>query len=384
MSWAIAHVITKLELGGAQLSTLFEVAHGAIGRDHRYLLFGPGGMLTDRARSLPNVTCIEIEALAREIDPASEAAAFAQLRTAFNEIRARTGKKLLVHTHSSKAGILGRFAARSAKVDRIVHSIHGFGHAHHGGTVQRAAFRGLEQAAGAVTHGFTADSLANIRQAKAEGILGRKPHAVVHCGIDPSVYADDADMRARVRSGLGMADDDFVFLGLSCLKPQKDPLSFIRVAKQLEARAPHAKLLLAGDGELRGPCETLIRTLHCNNVTLLGWRQDVPDLLRASDALLHTSLWEGLPQAFGQAMAAGRPIVATRVDGAPEAIDDGVTGVLCEPADVDGMSAAAAGMANDPSWAKSLGDEGRARCHTFSQTTQLDALESFYRSLGVK
>jgi glycosyltransferase involved in cell wall biosynthesis len=126
---------------------------------------------------------------------------------------------------------------------------------------------------------------------------------------------------------------------IACLKPQKAPLDFIKVCDSVARELPDACFLLVGDGVLREAVENEIegrKLQHCMH--LLGWRNDIPEILKAIDVLVLTSLWEGLPRVFPQAMAAGVPVVATRVDGAPEAIMDGVNGFLLDPGDIEGLA----------------------------------------------
>src|SRR5262249_9227854 len=149
---------------------------------------------------------------------------------------------------------------------------------------------------------------------------------------------------------------------IACLKPQKAPLDFVEVAARVLERAPGTRFVLVGDGELRPAVEAAIGARGVGDrVELLGWRRDVPDLLRSFDLLLHTPRWEGLPRVFAEAMATGIPIVATSVDGAPEAIEDGVNGRLLQPGDVEGLAAAVAQLARDPDRRRAMGAAGIPR-----------------------
>jgi glycosyltransferase involved in cell wall biosynthesis len=379
-TWDLAHVITKLELGGAQLATLYEVEHATACTGDRFLLYGPGGMLEPEARALEKVRAVEVPALAREVRPGRDARAVAQLSLALRRLRT-PGRRLLVHTHSSKAGILGRGAARAAGADVVVHSIHGFGHADPWApALRRGAFLAAEQLAAHITDGYTADSAANLDQAWRDGILGQVPARVVRCGIDTGAFAKPARQPAAVRAELGCGSD--VVLGAFCFKPQKDPITFLRVAAEVLRHRPDTEFWLAGDGELRPVVEEEIGRLGIGErVRLLGWRRDVADLLHACDLLLHTSLWEGLPQVFPQAMVAGRAVVATSVDGAPEAIEDGVTGLLCAPGDVHALAAAVVQLLADPALRETMGRSGKAAAAAFSRERMVEELDRLYLEL---
>jgi glycosyltransferase involved in cell wall biosynthesis len=169
---------------------------------------------------------------------------------------------------------------------------------------------------------------------------------------------------------------------VACFKPQKAPLEFVDVAGAVLAREDRARFVLVGDGEMRGEVEARIREQGIGErVTLLGWRRDVPELMRSFDILLHTSLWEGLPRVFPEAMATGLPIVATRVDGAPEAVEEGVNGYLFEPGDTDGMAAALESLVSQPERRRRLGQAGLGRVAEWDIDGMVRAQEDLYDHL---
>jgi len=381
--WALVHVITKLELGGAQLATLAEVTRSQLPWKKRYLVYGVGGILDEEAEALPEVQCLQVPNLIRELSPRKDIAALNDLVKIFREI----GKegKFLVHTHSSKAGILGRLAARLAGANRIIHSIHGFGHSHHPNTLVRKVLWGAEKVASYCTDGFTGDSSANLVQGKEQSLIGKIPHGVVYCGVDTEEFKcldpDDSQLQT-LREELSIPREHHIILNISCLKPQKDPITYVEVAQRVLQEHPNTTFLLAGDGELRGELESTIENMGIqSSVRLLGWRRDIPGLLALSDLMVLTSLWEGLPQSFGQAMATGTPIVATRVDGAPEAIVEGVNGLLYDTKDVDGLSSGISRLLGDEKTRREMGERARESASRFSQETMLDTLDSFYASI---
>lgn len=358
--------------------------HSEFATGERYLLHGPGGLLDREAGQLARTEAIEVPALGRQIEPRADAEAIQQLAGLLRRLRRQRPKqRWLVHTHSSKAGILGRWAARAAGYDLVVHSIHGFGHNSRQSPALRAALLAVEQATSVMTDGFTADSEANIAQARREGIIDQVPARVVRCAIDVPTFSAPARPRSEVRRELGVPDDHVVALNLSCLKPQKDPETYVRIASQVVAAHPKTTFLLAGDGELRDSVTRLAERYRLGDrFCLLGWRRDAPELLHAADLLVMTSLWEGLPQVFPQAMAAGIPIVATRVDGAPEAVEHGVTGLLFEVGDVDGMAAGIGELVTDGEARASFGAAGRERVEAFSNRRMIEDLDAFYEELA--
>jgi len=380
--WDLLHVITKLELGGAQLATLREVERARFATGARHLAFGPGGALDATAARLPGVTTHVVEALGREVSPTDDLAAILAIARLVRRLR-RPGARLLVHTHSSKAGVVGRLGARLGGADRVVHSVHGFGHGHGRTGAAAAALYSAEWVAGLAAHGFTADSLANVLQGEREGLFHGRPARVVRCGVDLAAYRQPAVSRAETRARLGLEPDAAVVLTLACLKPQKDPRTWVEVAARVAAAAPGVVFLMAGDGELRAEVEALIAARGLErSARLLGWRRDVPDLLHASDVFFLPSLWEGLPQAIVQAMAARLPVVATAVDGNPEAVHAGDNGYLVAPGDVPAMTTALSRLLADPALRARLGGRGPALAEAFSEERMIRDLDAFYAEVA--
>ena len=384
MPWDLLHIITKLELGGAQLATLHEVAHSRFADGRRYLAFGPGGLLDSEARKLDAVECIELLHLGRDLRMTTDLRAVLEIAALVRRLkRNRPFARLLVHTHSSKAGVVGRLGARLGGADRIVHSIHGFGHGHYGHGIVQQALLAAERMAGFVTDGFTADSQANFTQGERDRVLYHRPRRVVRCGVTLADYTSSPHDRKATRATLGIDTDAPVILTLACLKPQKAPLVWAEVAAAVVQQEPSAIFLLAGDGELRPEVEALIaRRDLARNLRLLGWRRDVADLLHASDLFLLTSRWEGLPQAIIQAMAARLPVVATNVDGNAEAVAHGENGWLHATDDVDSMTASLLGLIRDPGRRLNMGARGAERCAPFSVEQMVGDLDEFYAAVA--
>ncbi|HZE88238.1 MAG TPA: glycosyltransferase family 4 protein [Verrucomicrobiae bacterium] len=343
----VFHVITQLELGGAQANTLYTVTHLDRARFEPVLVAGVGGILAEEARD-SGVPCRFLPELVRPISPARDVRAYLALKRLFARER-----PAIVHTHSSKAGILGRLAAAGAAVPIRIHSIHGWGFHPEQPAPLRALLVAAERLAARRTTAFISVSEANVKQGESLGILDRRRARVVHSGIRLGEFSPRP-------AGTGSGD---VVIGMvACFKPQKAPIDFVEVAARVLAAEPGARFVLAGDGELREAIESRIREKGIGGrVTLLGWRRDVPALMRTFDILLHTSRWEGLPRVFAEAMATAIPVVATRVDGAPEAIEEGVNGRLFEPGDVAGMARAVLDLVRDAPLRRRMGRAGLER-----------------------
>lgn len=370
--WRVAHVITHLELGGAQLATLSQISRSRFFAGSRTLITG-GGRLLERARALPGVWVVTIPELARRPDPLRDARA---LRKLIAVLRRPGDGPLLVHTHSPKAGVLGRIAARAAGAAKVIHSVHGFGHGH-GGSVD--LFGWMERSCARLADGYTTDSAANRRQGLAEGLFADRPVEVVHCGVDLGAFRFDPLAGTRVRDALGIDYRTPLIVTLANFKPQKDPLTWVRVVDEVARADATAVFAFAGDGPLRPEVERAVRERGLSErVRLLGWRDDAPALLGAADLFLLTSRWEGLPQSFGQAMAAGLPIVATDVDGAPEAVEDGVTGFLRPAGDAPALAEAVLTLIRSPRDRDRMGERARQRAAKFSEARMVATLDRFY------
>jgi glycosyltransferase involved in cell wall biosynthesis len=335
----VVHVITQLELGGAQENTLHTCRALDRQRFGVALLFGPGGLLDDEAYAIPEARVESIAELVRPLAPKADALAVAaltrRLRSLLNEHRARgfAPERFVVHTHSSKAGILARWAARAAGVPKIVHTIHGFGFHEGQAPLAHRLFLEAERAAGRLTDAFIGVSRANLAEAQSRGIIRRGQRAcLIRSGMNLDAIRSASGQRSPTRARLGLEDADEVVLTIANFKPQKDPLTMIAAMRELVALRPRAKLLFAGDGELRPSVEAAIdRAGLSSHVVLLGWRRDIPALLAASDVVALSSVFEGLPRSAVQALAARRPFVGTRVDGTAEVIRQGRNGFLVEP-----------------------------------------------------
>ena len=324
----VIHIITKLELGGAQENTIYTCRHLDRSRFEVALLYGPGGLLDDDAQSIEYADIQAVPSLVREVRPGTDARCSADLYRRIRSIRRRhvarwgdTGQ-IVVHTHSSKAGLLGRLAAKAAGVPHVIHSIHGFGFYEGQNPAKHAVFVNAERAAAAVTGAFIGVSRANLAEGRARGII-RNHHRVrlIRSGFDLDGFRAAVANGQQLRRNLGFAQDDEIIVSIANMKPQKDPLTLVAAMARLRRKRPKAVLLFAGDGQLRPQVEAAIeREDLARQFRLLGWRRDVPELMGAADTVVLSSRFEGLPRVAVQSVVARRPFVGTRVDGTPEII----------------------------------------------------------------
>ena len=268
----------------------------------------------------------------------------------------------LVHTHSSKAGIVGRLGAWLAGVPRIVHTAHGWSFNDEQSPATRMMFMTLERMAARITDRLFVVSEADLRKGRMHRIGHPDRSRVLRSGIDAELYREPSRPREELRQELGFAPQDVVVGTLACLKRQKAPLDFVEAARLSRQADERLRFFIAGDGPQRRAVETRIAAAGlCDDVKLLGWRNDAPDLLHAMDLFLLTSRFEGLPRAVLQAMAAGVPVIATDVDGTPEVVRDGETGILVPPSRPDAAAQRVVELGSDPGARARLAGEARAR-----------------------
>ena len=378
----VIHIITRMELGGAQQNTLYTISHLDKENFLPYLITGRGGELFTAALGFKNT--LIAEDLVREVSPLRDVMAFFQLRRLIKSIAESppAAAPMIVHTHSSKAGILGRWAARCVSIPVIIHSIHGFGFHDYQSCIVRNLFILIEKITARITTRFIAVSEANQQKGVALHLFPPEKTVVIRSGIEINRFKNPAVSRSQLRGSLGIPDTAPIIAMIACLKPQKSPLDFIKVCDNVRRELPNAHFLLVGDGALRETVEKEINGLklqHCTH--LLGWRNDIPEILNAIDVLVLTSLWEGLPRVFPQAMAAGVPVVATRVDGAPEAIKDGVNGFLLDPGDIKGLARKTVSLIQSPLQFSSMEIQNRQIVAEFDIQRMVSQQEALYKDL---
>jgi glycosyltransferase involved in cell wall biosynthesis len=376
MKVKVFHVITKLELGGAQKVTLMTLERLPRDRYELGLVTGPEGLLVDWASRIPSLTRVWNKWLVREVQPMKDALTLVTLWRLFRRERPQ-----IVHTHSAKAGIIGRWAAKLAGVPLIFHTAHGFGFNDFQRPAVRNFYVALERFTGRITTKLFIVSYANADKAEKCGMVRRGDWVLARDSIAVEEFLQPRPRRRKLAEW--KVPKDKVIVGMvACFKPQKSPEDFVEVAASVLAKTDRVHFVMAGDGELRRSVEDRIRKHGIGeHVTLLGWQneKDMPEIYRNLDVVVLTSLWEGLPCVFSEAMACELPIVATNVDGAREAIIDGENGYLHDPHDVSGMAESVLRLVADEDLRRTMGSRGKSRIMEFDIGTSVDMVESTYR-----
>ncbi|MCX5685620.1 MAG: glycosyltransferase, partial [Planctomycetota bacterium] len=325
----IAHVITRLILGGAQENTLLTCREQArLGHEVTLLTGppeGPEGSLMEEAGRLP-IRTVLVPSLVRAIHPWHDLEAYLDLAKHFRDIHPD-----VVHTHSSKAGILGRRAARRSGVPCIVHTIHGLPFDAYRGRLANFAYRTAERTAARWSHRLIAVCSDMADRAAAAGLAPREQISVVYSALDADRFRAASGERDAVRQEWGAGPDDFVFLAIARLFHMKGYELLLPAFAEVARRRPAARLVIAGAGVLRPQYEALAARLGvADRVKFLGLVPTgrIPAMLWAADAVVHAGLREGLARVLPQAGLCRRPAVAYDIGGAREVLRDGENGFL--------------------------------------------------------
>jgi glycosyltransferase involved in cell wall biosynthesis len=380
----VTHVITRLVIGGAQENTVSTVFGLRQTSEFQPSLVsgpttGPEGSLAplfDKELGLLTI----VPDLVREIDPFKDYRALRRLTRLFRETRPQ-----IVHTHSGKAGVLGRLAAARAGVPIIIHTIHGPSFGDFQGPLSNCVFKLAERRAGKVTTHFVSVAQAMTDQYLTAGIGRPEQYTRVFSGfaIGPFLAAEN-DLALRWRWGI--ASDDIVIGKTARLFELKGHDDLIAVAPAVLQRVPNAKFLLVGDGAWRERLEGKVRSLGLQkNFVFAGLvpPEEIPRYVGIMDALVHLSRREGLPRALPQALAAAKPVIAYDCDGAREVCLPDKTGLLVCTGDLSGLTENLVQLAENPGLRQRLGMAGRELVReSFSTATMVEKLCTLYRQLA--
>jgi glycosyltransferase involved in cell wall biosynthesis len=295
----------------------------------------------------------------------------------------REHRPQIVHTHTAKAGVVGRVAARLAGVPVIVHTYHGHVFHEYFSPTRTRLFLAIERWLSRFT-----DRLVTVSEAVRQDLLGlgvgtADRIAVVPLGLDLEPFLRCEHLRGQLRAELRLGSDTLLVGHVARLVPIKRHEDFLRAAAMVMERVPTCRAVIVGDGERRAELEGVVRHLGLKDRAIfLGWRRDL-DRIYADLALVTlTSANEGSPVALIEAMAAGRAVVATRVGGVPDLVDDGVTGLLVPPKDPAALAEAIIARIADPERRRMMGDAGRKRVHpAFSAERLLSDMDRLYTEL---
>lgn len=362
MTFRVVHFITRLIIGGAQENTLLTVEdQHRVYQDPVTLIAGPGlgpeGSLVERAQA-GGIDIRILPGMRRSIHPWRDWTSYRQLIRLLREI-----KPQIVHTHSSKAGILGRAAAARLGIP-AVHTIHGAAfHYGQSAAAQRLYVRAEKWAASRCQRLISVcDAMTD--HYVAAGVAPRDQFVTIYSGMEVEPFLNSPRPPEIVRRELGLKPEHVVITKVGRLFHLKGHEFVIAAARRVVRAYPNVRFVFVGDGILRNQFQAEIGRAGLTDAfvfTGLVPPSKVPELIHASDIIVHTSLWEGLARVLPQALIAGKPVVSYDVDGAREVVIPGQTGYLLPPQSVDALAAALCELAADLALRERLGRTGRER-----------------------
>ena len=325
--------------------------------------------------SQAGVRVFEVPTLVREVRPILDAWAMLALWRLL-----RRERPALVHTHTSKAGVVGRLAAWLARVPVVIHTPHGHTFYGYYGAVTSAIIRLVERILAKIT-----DRIVTLTDRGGEEhvrfhIAGAEKFVTIHSGIDIARFRSVQVDPAVKRKELGLPPDGAIVGTVGRLVPIKGLEWLLKAAPRVLAQFPQACFVIIGDGPLVGELRQLASELGIGlRVVFLGAREDVPECLAALDLFVLPSLNEGMGRALVEAMAMGCPVVATRVGGIPDIVADGTTGLLVPPRDDRALAEAILTLLRDGSRRVAYGEAARRHVDgRFDVETMVRNIERLY------
>lgn len=380
----VLHIITRLILGGAQENTIFTV--WGLNKSDCYEVelatgppIGPEGSLIEEAKER-GIKLIIIPHLRREINFFRDLLAFIRLYLLIRE-----GKYTIVHTHSSKAGFLGRLAARLAGVEIIIHSVHGLPFGEYQKRFLNYIYILCERLTALFTNRLISVCNAITRKAITAGVAKPEKFITIYSGIELENYSSNNISKEEKRKELNLDPDIPVVGNISRLFELKGHSYLLEAASQVAEAFPETKFILVGDGILK---ERLIQQAEAlkirENIVFTGLvdRKEVPKLISIMDVVVHTSLREGLPRVLPQALAMVKPVVAFEIDGIAEIIKDGKNGYLIPPKNSKKLAESIIRLLGDRKKAREMGEAGRGMVNpAFKVEVMVEQIGEVYKQL---
>jgi glycosyltransferase involved in cell wall biosynthesis len=379
----VLHIITRMIVGGAQENTLLSVE--GLNRIGGYSVTlasgsqtGPEGELLTRARQ--TVPLIMVPGLGREVNPVNDVRTLLSLYWLIKKNRYH-----IVHTHSSKAGVLGRLAAKLAGTPFVVHTLHGLAfHDYQPWWINRL-WRTTKKICAPLTDHYISVSNIISQKAVAAGIASEEKFTTVYSGMELDWFLEAQTDPVSFRRDLGVPENAPVVGKIARLFPLKGHDQLLDAAPAIIQRHPETRFLLVGNGILYDRLRIRAREMGIlDHFVFAGLvdRERIPQFIAAMDVVVHTSLREGLARVLPQALAMGKPCVSFDLDGAPEVIIPGKTGYLVKPCDTKGLSDAIACLLSNPDLRARMGAEGRQLVDpAFRAETMVRQISDVYRKL---
>ncbi|MFH1441771.1 MAG: glycosyltransferase family 4 protein [Candidatus Omnitrophota bacterium] len=371
----ILFVITKLELGGAQKHVLNLIDNLDKNKYKIFIFTAQKGLLLSKHITRKEIIIRRSIFLDRPIHPIKDLLALIELYFFI-----KTNKITLIHTHSSKAGILGRLAAKLAKVKIIIHTVHGWSFNDFQHSITKKIYIYLEKAMAKFSHKIIVVSHHDKQTGLNNKIGEDNKYQVIRYGIN---FNEFNNKESSFRTNNAIKDNELVVGTISCLKPQKCPQDFIKLAYLTLKLVPNIKFILVGDGILLKKVHKEITRFKLEkNIILTGWRHDIPEILSSMDIFVLTSLWEGLPISVLEAMLMSKPVIATDTGGIKEVIKQTKTGFLVKPHDIKNMVEILIALLKNKELREAMGENAKNYLNTdFQLQNMIKANQELYDKL---
>lgn len=375
----IVHVLTRLLRAGSEENTIAS-CKGQIANGHEVYLVHGRDFDARYYETLSDIKLLTVKSLVHHLDPVQDVRAFVEMRSLFKQL-----KPDVVHTHQSKAGVVGRLAAAAARVPIIVHGVHIVPFVNVG-KAQRLVYLAAERAAAKFTDAFIDVSRGMKELCLAERVGREDNHHVIHSGFDLDRFTgSDLPEDWRVILGIGPLDDrPPVLVMMAALEPRKRHCEFLEAFPEVLKAYPDARLVLPGEGPHRAQVEKKIEELGVgHNVRLLGYRTDPEKLIALADICLLTSTREGLPRVVMQYLASGKPCIVSDLAGLDEVVSHGVNGIVTPADDMQAVSRAIIELLANPTKLDTF-TKGAAATDLSSWRVEnmCAGIENVYRSLA--
>ena len=372
----ILHVITHLPIGGAQDNTLYTVELLDKEKYDISLCCNLDGELVERAKKIEDVKLFDIPFLCREVSPYRDIRAFLSLYKLFKK-----EDFTIIHTHSSKAGLLARLAAVLNKTPIVIHTIHGFAFNDFMNIFKRNFYIYVEKLLAKWTDILITVSNLNKKKIIDLNITHENKIKNIYSGIDLNLFTNKRNNDFRKELNL---ENNHILLGsVGRLSDQKDPITMIEAFGIISKPFPNAHLALVGDGELKGKILEKIDQLKLNGkVHLTGNKNNPWSVYHSMDLFIMSSIYEGLGRSITEALSCGVPVVCTDVEGVPEIVRDNITGILVPPKDANKLADGIIRTLNDIETAKKMAEEGRRFVKdNFDVNKMVNDIDSLYNTL---
>lgn len=376
----IIRIIARLNIGGPAINATILSADLDKKRFETKVIYGSlaeGEAGLENMMMSSNVDMVLIPELGRKISPIDDIKAFWKIVGIM-----RREKPDIVHTHTAKAGTLGRIAALFAGVKVRVHTFHGHVFRHYFSRLKTRLFIFIERALGIITTRVIAisdrqkeDLVSNFK------VVPDRKCVVVPLGLDLDRLVDKRSSDQSLKSELGIKDGELCVGMIGRLVPIKNHEMFLKAAAGISRRRPdlNVRYLIVGDGELRPVLEKMAASLNINDkVIFMGWREDLSGIYSLLDIVALTSRNEGTPLALIEAMAMAKPVLATDVGGVPDIVEDGVSGMLVKDNDEEKFILSAIRLLEDEGLRTRLGRAGFSKSRKFSKSNLVESMTKVY------